>query len=218
MHGALFGLVILVIGDSHMIYMLSNLHNALEDAGATVHSYAMCGETATDWLDSSTVVPWAACGRGERHGTEPPLIENQKGKGTYALPALINQYHPNLIVVELGDTMGGFGAAPLDRSWASTQVRTLVGRIAASNISCDWVGPIWGHDEAPYHKTDARVREMSQFLSASVAPCKYIDSTGFARPGEWPTRDGTHLQPDGYRRWSKAIAEAIIRSRDPAAR
>ena len=79
MHGALFGLVILVIGDSHMIYMLSNLHNALEDAGATVHSYAMCGETATDWLDSSTVVPWAACGRGERHdlANEDPLDSRQ---------------------------------------------------------------------------------------------------------------------------------------------
>ena len=33
----------------------------------------------------------------------------------------------------------------------------------------------------------------------------------FARPGEWPTKDGSHLMPDGYRKWSQDIVNAIER-------
>jgi lysophospholipase L1-like esterase len=51
----------------------------------------------------------------------------------------------------------------------------------------------------------------TQVLSQSVVPCAFVDSTTFSRPGEWPTKDGAHLEPDGYRRWGTAIAEAIVR-------
>jgi lysophospholipase L1-like esterase len=44
-----------------------------------------------------------------------------------------------------------------------------------------------------------------------VAPCNFFDSTNFARPGELQTTDGTHLSPDGYRRWGKAIADGVVR-------
>ncbi len=49
MNGALAGLVILVLGDSHMAgpsYLISTLHEALEAQGATVSSYGMCGASA----------------------------------------------------------------------------------------------------------------------------------------------------------------------------
>jgi hypothetical protein len=45
---ALAGLVILVIGDSHMMNMMNNLHNQLGSEGAMVHTYAMCGVAAAD--------------------------------------------------------------------------------------------------------------------------------------------------------------------------
>jgi hypothetical protein len=209
MNGALAGLVILVIGDSQMMNMVNPLHNQLEGAGAVVHTYAMCGATAADWVYPSAM---ASCGHAERHDKAPPtIVENQGGGPAYLLNDLIAKNHPNLVVVELGDTMANFGMAQIERSWVLDQVRALTGAIAASRIACDWIGPIWGQQEPPYQKSDARVKEMSDLLSQSVAPCKYIDSTTMARPGEWPTRDGTHFQPDGYRKWSAALTEAIVR-------
>lgn len=211
MNAALAGLVILVIGDSHMMHMMSNLNTELEDQGAVVHSYAMCGATPADWVYPSALASWAGCGRAERHERGPILIEAQKTEPTYVVGKLIEQHHPNLIIVQTGDTLAGYGNAKIDRPWAIDQVRALTGRIAASKIPCDWVGPTWGQDRPPFDRTDASVKEMAQFLSQSVAPCKYIDSTTFARPGEWPTIDGTHLLPDGYRKWSMDITSAVVR-------
>jgi hypothetical protein len=211
MNGALAGLVILVIGDSHMSHMLTNLHNQLEDDGAAVHSYFMCGATAEDWIYPSQVASWAGCGKGEHHERDPVVLENQKLMPTYQLSALIAKYHPNLVVVQLGDGMGKYGTAQIDRQWIAGQVKVLTGKIAAANIACDWVGPTWGQDRPPFNKTESNVRELAQVLSASVVPCRYIDSTTFARPGEWPTIDGSHLQPDSYRKWSVDIADAIVR-------
>jgi hypothetical protein len=208
MNTALAGLVMLVIGDSHMMGMMSPLHNELEDAGATVHTYAMCGATAGDYIYRSTVT---SCGRGERHEHAAALIENQKAEPTYVLSELLDRYRPKTIVVELGDMMAGYGSPQIDRNWVIDQVHVLTGKIAASNIPCIWVGPPWGQDQPPYRKADARVREISQLLSTAVAPCRYIDSTTFSRPGEWPTRDGSHLQPDGYRKWATDITNAILR-------
>jgi hypothetical protein len=213
MNAALAGLVILVIGDSQMMNMMTNLHNGLENAGAVVHTYAMCGATAADWLYTSAVT---SCGRSERHDKSAAIVENQRSMPTYVLSNLIERHHPNLIVVELGDTMAGYGLAQIERTWVLDQVHALTGKIAASNIACDWVGPTWGQNEPPYQKADVRVREMSQLLAQSVAPCRYIDSTVFARPGEWPTKDGTHLQPDGYRRWATDITDAIVRLKGQA--
>jgi hypothetical protein len=207
---ALAGLVILAIGDSQMMNMMNNLHNQLESNGAVVHTYAMCGATAADWIYRSTIT---SCGRGERHDKSPAIIEANKAVPTYSISELIEKNHPNLIVVELGDTMAGYGSAQIERQWVLDQVHALTGKIAGANIACDWVGPVWGQQEPPYQKSDARVAEISQLLSQQVSPCKYIDSTAFARPGEWPTKDGTHLQPDGYRKWSADIADAIVRLR-----
>ena len=207
MNSALAGLVILMIGDSQMMNLINPLHNQLEAEGAVVHSYAMCGAIAGDWIYPTTL----SCGRAERHDKAPAVVEDRAGLPTYSLAQLIATTHPNLIVVEIADTMAGYGSPQIEHQWVSDQVHALTGKIASSNIACDWIGPIWGQESPPYQKSDARVREMSQLLSQSVAPCRYIDSTVMARPGEWPTRDGTHLQPDGYRKWSVSITDAIAR-------
>src|SRR5215472_5987239 len=110
MNTALAGLVILMIGDSHMFSLMSSLHDQLEDQGAAVHSYGMCGATAQDWLSRATL----ACGRGEHHEKEAPSIQFGKVLPTYLLPELIQKHHPNLIVVELGDVMEGYGSAAPD--------------------------------------------------------------------------------------------------------
>jgi hypothetical protein len=210
----LAGMVVLAIGDSQLMMMMSPLQNQLEDAGATVHSYAMCGATAGDWLYPSTIT---SCGRAERHERGAIVLENTKAVPTYSLPKLIEEHHPNLIIVQLGDMMAGYGQPHLDQQWIVNQVHALTAKIAASHIACDWVGLTWGQNIPPYPKEDARVKEMAQLLSQSVSPCQFIDSTAFARPGQWATKDGGHLLPDGYRQWSADITEAVERLRNQSA-
>lgn len=201
MNPALAGLVILVIGDSQMKGLMLGLHNQLQENGAAVHSYTMCGATAQDWLSPSTT----SCGRGERHETAAPAMDYRKLLPTYALSNLIEAHHPNLVIVELGERIEP------DHAWVRQEIHALTGKITASHIPCVWVGPTWGQNKPPYPTTDAGIKEISQLLSESVSPCSFFDSTTFARPGELPTTDGAHLQPDGYRRWGKAISDAVVR-------
>jgi hypothetical protein len=207
MGGALAGLVILMIGASHVAmpnYLITSFHEALEAQGATVHSYGMCGGMAADWVLKVT----APC-RAERHGTSPPMYVT-KSEPTWLMNDLIDQNHPNLVIVELGDTMAGYDNPQLPKAWIYEQVHQLVERIASHRVPCVWIGPIWGDPKSAFHKTDARVVEMSQFLATAVAPCGFIDSTRFARPGEWATTDGQHLTQDGYRKWSANLVAALI--------
>jgi len=209
MNTALAGLAILVIGDSHMAgrdYLISALHDALLDQGATVNSYGMCGASADAWLERTTV----NCGRAERHDRAAPIAEMGKQEYTWMISELLAKHHPNLVIVEAADAMGGYGSPQLPKAWIYEQVHALAGRIAAANAACVWVGPVYGDVNSPYHKANDRVQELSQFLSQSVAPCKYIDSTRFAQPGQWPTTDGQHLTAAGYRQWGADIAQSVV--------
>src|SRR4029077_16923588 len=93
MSGALAGLVILVIGDSHMSHMIISLHDQLQAAGADTHSYYACGGTPNDWVYPSQVVS-AGCGKGERHGAGPVVRDEQKLVPTYQLNVLIAKHRP----------------------------------------------------------------------------------------------------------------------------
>jgi hypothetical protein len=212
---ALAGLVILVIGDSHMAgvgankgYLLTNLHDELQAEGAVVHSYGMCGAQAADWVNRSTT-PCV----GEHHEKSPPTFEASKVHGTWNVGELIDRHRPNLVVIELGEAMAAYDSPALPKPWVYNQVRLLTGAVRAKNVACSWVGPIWGPEGPPWNKSAARVRELSQLLSESVAPCGYIDSTKFAQPGQWPTTDGLHLNPAGYQGWAQGITGAIVRQK-----
>ena len=208
MNGALAGLAILVIGDSHMVYMASPLHEELEQQGATVNTYGMCGAMAADWLTLSTTQCSA-----ERHADGPAILKTNTTKG-WVLSDLIAKNNPNLVVVELGDNMAGYGTLPaLPRDLIATQVRQFLAPIKAHNLPCIWIGPPWGSESVAYHKTDTRLRELSQLLSQTVTPCAYIDTTGFAQPGQWQTLDGEHLTQSAYHQWSQDITGAIVRLR-----
>ncbi|HWB47597.1 MAG TPA: SGNH/GDSL hydrolase family protein [Stellaceae bacterium] len=210
MSGALAGLVLLVIGDSHMSHMTATLHDRLESAGAAVHTYYMCGSPPNDWVYPSQIAPWGNCGKGERHEKSPAVVEKQALMPSYQLSALLQKNHPNVVIVQGGDTLGGYTAPDLPKGWAYDQVHTLVTRIQAANVSCVWIGPIYGDVKSTFHKSDDRVRELSQFLAQSVAPCSYVDSLKFSRPHEWPTVDGVHLTQSGYEAWSTDIVNALV--------
>lgn len=172
----LAGLVLLVIGDSHMAspnYLIGSLNDALVSAGATVHSYGFCGAQAENWVLGATV----SCGRAERHGTSPAVADRAAEARTWPLGELIERHHPNLIVVELGDTMAAYGQETLPQAWIYGQVRTLTNLIKKDDLPCVWVGPAWGSDGFAYHKTVRRVKEMSDFLSHGGAlPLYRFDS------------------------------------------
>jgi hypothetical protein len=208
MNAVLAGLTILVIGDSHMVtsgYLISTLHDDLLEQGATVDTYGMCGANAGDWVYPTTV----SCGKAERLGKAGLEIDRKASAPTYQIDQLLTKTHPNLVVIEMGDTMAGYGQKDFPQAWIYQQVHALTGRIAAQNVACVWVGPPWGSEGSSYHKTFDRVKQMSEFLSTAVAPCKFIDSTQFSKPGEWPTIDGQHLTASGYKAWGADIAQAL---------
>jgi hypothetical protein len=208
---ALAGLVILIIGDSHIAskdFLLSSLHDALVNQGAIVHSYGVCGSQPHDWV-AQTELP---CGRAERHNTDDAIVDKSPKVKTWLLEKLIEQHHPDLLIVELGDNMGGYGLLPaLPKEWISFETAELLQRITAHHLPCIWVGPPWGTEGGPSNKTFARVQDLSSYLSTIVSPCRYIDSLRFSQPGQWATFDGEHLTPDSYQLWGADIAEATLR-------
>ena len=110
MKAALAGLVMLIIGDSHIASQerFNNpLHDELVNQGAAVHTFGVCNSSPDDWIVPAAIV----CGRGERHNAGPAILRYQHSLRGWALPELIVRYNPNLVVIELGDTMAGYGAA-----------------------------------------------------------------------------------------------------------
>jgi hypothetical protein len=208
---ALAGLVVLIIGDSHIAskdFLLGSLPDDLVNQGAAVYAYGVCGSQPFDWV-KQTELP---CGRAERHNVDEPIIDKSPKVKTWSLESLIEMHHPDLLVVELGDNMGGYGVLPnLPKDWISFEVHEMLKPIAAHKLPCVWVGPPWGSEGGPSNKTFARVQDLSGYLSQIVAPCHYVDSLRFSQPGQWATYDGEHLTPDSYRLWADDIAAATVR-------
>jgi lysophospholipase L1-like esterase len=50
---------------------------------------------------------------------------------------------------------------------------------------------------------------MAGFLEKNVAPCIFIDSLKFSKPGQWATVDGQHFNQAGYQAWSANITKAL---------
>lgn len=209
MSGALAGLVILVIGDSHIAsvgHFNNLLHEGLVAQGATVNTFGVCSSLPDDWITPNQIV----CGRGERHNTGPAQLGSSNTLHGWSLPALIADYKPNLVVVEMGDTLAGYGAAPeLPRDFIARQVGDLLQPIKADKVGCIWIGPPWGTEGGAYKKTFARVKALSDYLAQIVAPCRYVNSLLSSRPGEWPTLDGVHLTASSTRLWDDYIIHAI---------
>ncbi|WP_019937769.1 SGNH/GDSL hydrolase family protein [Bordetella sp. FB-8] len=204
----LAGLSILMIGDSHLSspgYLIDSLQDRLIADGAQVHTLGVCGSNPGDWVSS---VP-GTCGGAKRSG-KAPLIKLSNAK-TVPVDQLIAADKANLVVIVLGDTISGYGKDDFPKAWAWQQVTALTRNLAAHKTACVWVGPAWGSEGGKYGKTYARVKYLSSFLAANVAPCSYVDSLTFSKPGQWVTIDGVHLTPLGYKYWGADIAQAIVK-------
>lgn len=204
----LTGLNILVLGESHMSinnYLISSLPDELTQQGAQVESFGACGASAGDWLKTKSV----PCS-GFRIGTGPVRERPADIASTQPIDQLLNKYHPNLLLLVMGDTMASYDDKTIPKSWVWQTVSALTGEIKKQGIRCVWVGPAWGEDGGKYKKTNARVKEFSDYLSTIVAPCTYVDSLTFSKIGEWKTFDGQHFDKWGYESWSKGISNALM--------
>jgi len=204
----LAGLSILIVGDSHLTaagYLIDTLHNQLLAQGAkTVHTIGVCGSNPGDWTKATQ----GTCGGAERSG-KATLVRREDAR-TVPMSQLLASEKPDLVIVVLGDTIGGYGKDSFAKTWAWQQTTQLTKVLGANDTACVWVGPPWGSEGGKYGKTFPRVKQVSAFLASNVAPCEYIDSLKFAKPGQWPTIDGQHLTLSGYRAWGKDIADTLV--------
>ena len=202
---ALAGLSFLIIGESHMLYKFPDfLHQDLYAQGAAhVHTIGACGASAGDWIKPRTV----DCG-AEKKDKEPTKAYGPTMR-TQPIRQLLDADKPDVIVVIIGDTMGSYANELFPKAWAWQSITSLTKAIAASKTTCVWVGPAWGQPGGKYDKNNDRVERAVQFLSRNVAPCTYVNSLDFAKPGQWRTFDGQHFKDEGYEAWSKAIVGAI---------
>lgn len=204
----LAGMTILMIGDSHLAtpdYLISTLHDDLIKQGAKVHTLGVCGSNAGDWLK---VTP-GTCGGAERRGTEKAVVLGGKA-ATQPIGEMLAADKPDLVLIVMGDTMASYTKPAFPKAWLWQQTTAFTKAIAATGTQCVWVGPNWGTEGGKYGKTFARVEMMSKFLAANVAPCSYIDSLKFSKPGQWATVDGQHLTTQGYKTWSEHISKAVV--------
>ncbi|CAM3312668.1 SGNH/GDSL hydrolase family protein [Pseudomonas floridensis] len=202
------GMTILIIGDSHLAtpdYLIHTLHDNLVQQGAKVHSLGICGANAGDWLKATP----GTCGGAERRDAQKTEVLGSKAS-TLPIGELLASDKPDLVLIVMGDTMASYTKPAFPKAWLWQQTTALTKEIAASGTRCAWVGPNWGTEGGKYGKTFARVELTSKFLAANVAPCSYIDSLQFSKPGQWATVDGQHLTGPGYKTWSDSISKALL--------
>jgi len=203
--GTLAGIAMLVLGESHLSlpgYLMNPLYEELTTQGASVHAIGACGATAGDWLKKVEV----PCGADRFKGD---TVFKGRAATTSPIKELIAQDKPNLVVIILGDTMASYDNETFPRAWGWQGITGLTKEIAATQTPCVWVGPAWGTPGGKYFKNDKRVEFMAGFLEKNVAPCVFIDSLKFSKPGQWATVDGQHFNLAGYQAWSANITKAL---------
>ena len=213
MSGLLAGLSILVIGASqfaHEGYLISSLHDNLVAQGAQVASYGACGTFPHSWLRAPQPV---MCGTAVHIGRQPVEEDEFDSSKTWRAVDLIHKHHPQLVIVGIADTLANYRSPSLDVTWVRSEVKGLVDRIAAEHVACIWLGTTWGTEGGMLGKNFKRVQELSAVLRDAVAPCEYVDSLSFSKPGEWATVDGQHHTTVAYQLWGKALTQAIDHSK-----
>ena len=213
MAGFLTGITVLIIGASqfaHDGYLISTLHDDLTAQGAYVVTYGACAVTPHAFIVRE---PLKGCGSAVRIGTNPvDATPPNKGHLTWRVADLIHEYHPQLVLIGIADTMADYKKPTMSEDFVKRETSELVKAISAENVKCVWLGTSWGTEGGIMGKNFARVEHLSQVISTSVAPCGYIDSLKLEKPGEWATYNGQHHDPAGYEAWGKALTQALQQS------
>ena len=210
MQSVLMGLSLLILGDSHFgmqNYLITTLQDELVRRGAKVATYSACGSPPSIWLTARV----ASCGTAQRVQAGPIAQQTGANAKTTPIDQLVTQNKPNMIVVAMADTIGGYTRPQMPKEEIQEQVTALTDKIRSMNIPCLWVGPSWGTEGGPFMKTFARVEELNTYMATVVSPCTYVDSTKLSKPGAWPTFDGQHYTVDGYKAYGTTLADQIAK-------
>ena len=209
MSGPLTGLTFLIIGASqfaHPGYLITTLHDDLRNEGAAVVSYGACATVPDSWVAPRPV----SCGTAVRIGPGAVVEDKSKSAVSWAVTDLIHQHHPQVVVIGIADTLAGYRQSEVSEGWVKQEVHELVAKISAEHVACVWLGTTWGSEGGPLGKNFKRVKELSDLLARDVAPCAYVDSLAFSKPGEWATIDGQHHTAAAYELWGRAAMQAIM--------
>ena len=205
----LTGLTLLVVGENSMSFkgsLITTLPDQLKQQGAHVFSYGACGASPEDWLK----IKPAPCGAFRMDGG--PVRERPSNVATtQAMDDLISKHQPDLIVLVMGNYLISKNDTELPKNQISRSVSALTDEIRTKGIRCVWVGPVQDESAEPNtrKKWNARLSELSDYLSTSVTPCTFIDSLHLSKAGDWKTSDGDFLNQTGYENWARGITNAI---------
>lgn len=206
------GMVVLLVGGSHLAspgFLITTLHDELQQKGAMVYSYGACGMSPKDWLKVTKTKSPPPCGTATRLKNGPVMTDPGPNTGTTPYTELLTRHSPHLVVFVMGDNLAGYHQYPMPKAWILNEVSGLTKAVKNSGVACAWVGPGWGTDGGLFGKTNKRAEEISELLNAMVSPCNYINSLAMFKQGELHTFDGQHYDAVGYKKWGKAIAAAI---------
>ncbi len=210
------GLSVLILGDSHMAHphrLSEPLYETMTKEGASVYIEAACGNNASSYIEGGEPTN---CSVEATPKQKPTFKLVPNGKPSESIQALLAKYHPNLVVIILGDAMGGYtnDDATFPRSWIWDQASTIAEQIKSGGASCIWVGPPYGQDKSIFPKTPHKVERLDALLKNVVTPCYYVTSLMMGKPGEFQTEDGAHFtavngRSPGYDHWSKYIMTVV---------
>lgn len=202
---------VLFMGDSHVEGTFGSTLDLLlrTQFGESVATFGVGGSTPAWWL-SGQRTPW---GYFERLWNR--VERRTLGELTPHAEALIEKYHPNIIIVELGTN---FIWNPIDAD-AINATKKLMRIIEAKTPgNCFWVGPpALGNVDVRFVSRFQEVRNMLPELMREYPKCVYIDSTQVTR---FPNNIGDHIHFDSWspegvevaRNWAQEVMKVINRS------
>ncbi len=188
---------ILFFGDSHSVatvapfgsQMNKNLR-AIPDAEVITH--ARCGSVISSWYNE-----WkTTCGYYDQNAkgeyTPHLILATQESKAywpttatTPKIMSIIDQFKPDLIVVEMGGNYTN-NPDPSASASADTEVKRFIDDVKSKGIDCVWIGP------PARRKNKEKVPALVATIKKLVEPtCEFVDSTTMTSYPE-TGGDGTH--------------------------
>jgi hypothetical protein len=188
---------ILFFGDSHSVataapfgIRMNKLLRALPNSQVITH--ARCGSVVSSWYNEwkTTCGYYDQNAQGEISPQLIPTTQETKAHwpstaSTPKIMSIINQFKPNLIVVEMGGNYSNH-ADPSASASSSSEIKKFIDDIKALNIDCVWVGP------PARRKNKEKIPALVATIKKLVEPtCEFVDSTTMT---SYPEKggDGTH--------------------------
>lgn len=193
------GSKVLVIGDSHLNTAFgTTLDRDLRSTGASVETFGSGASTPDWWVDGTATHEGSVS-----IGPDGQISRTGGGvaKATPKLQDLIQQYHPDTVVVELGQNIRGKDPAEVKR-----QVQNLERVAQANGTHVVWVGsPPTGSDA---NDGGQSYRQYNNFLRSVVGNGATFVDSGAIVP-RYQGNDGIHYADGPAAQWANGVFRAI---------